>query len=111
AKSGERHGFPSPTATIQSLINGKVGLHFTLASRKIRTFLRLPHPPAKPLFRKAAAPSYGGRNAAKTGKRQAWNGMEPIIGQGGAAPAGADGLIIDTTTQNFTRDVLEASRE
>ena len=37
--------------------------------------------------------------------------MEPIIGQDSAGPAGVDGLIMDTTTQNFTRDVLEASRE
>ena len=37
--------------------------------------------------------------------------MEPIIGQGSAAPAGADGLIMDTTTQTFARDVLEASRD
>ena len=37
--------------------------------------------------------------------------MEPIIGQDSAAPAGADGLIMDTTTQSFTRDVLEASRD
>lgn len=37
--------------------------------------------------------------------------MEPIIGQDSAAPAGADGLIMDTTTQTFTRDVLEASRD
>lgn len=39
--------------------------------------------------------------------------MEPIIGQGGGqggAP-GADELITDTTTRNFTRDVIEASRD
>lgn len=34
--------------------------------------------------------------------------MEPIIG---AAQGGADDLIVDTTTQTFARDVLEASRE
>ncbi|MBX3494138.1 MAG: thioredoxin [Parvibaculum sp.] len=33
--------------------------------------------------------------------------MEPIIGQGAAD---AEGLIVDTTTQTFARDVLEASR-
>ncbi len=36
--------------------------------------------------------------------------MEPIIGNSPDAPA-ADGLIVDTTTQTFTRDVIEASRE
>ncbi|MEQ8282271.1 MAG: thioredoxin [Parvibaculum sp.] len=34
--------------------------------------------------------------------------MEPIIGNAGAD---ADGLIVDTTTQTFAQDVLEASRE
>ena len=34
--------------------------------------------------------------------------MEPIIGQGAAD---AEGLIVDTTTQTFARDVLEASRQ
>jgi len=34
--------------------------------------------------------------------------MEPIIGNAGAD---ADGLIVDTTTQTFARDVLEASRQ
>ena len=34
--------------------------------------------------------------------------MEPIIGQGNAA---ADSLIVDTTTQTFARDVLDASRD
>jgi putative thioredoxin len=37
--------------------------------------------------------------------------MEPIIGQGAAGPGGMDGLIIDTTTQNFARDVLDVSRD
>ena len=37
--------------------------------------------------------------------------MEPIIGQGAAGSGSMDGLIIDTTTQNFARDVLEVSRE
>ncbi|MAM95945.1 thioredoxin [Parvibaculum sp.] len=36
--------------------------------------------------------------------------MEPIIGNSPDAPA-TDGLIVDTTTQTFTRDVIEASRE
>lgn len=35
--------------------------------------------------------------------------MEPIIGQANAAAA--DGLILDTTTQTFARDVLDASRD
>lgn len=34
--------------------------------------------------------------------------MEPIIGQGSAS--GADDLIVDTTTRNFGKDVIEASR-
>ncbi|MFN4353958.1 thioredoxin [Parvibaculum sp.] len=34
--------------------------------------------------------------------------MEPIIGQG--SMAGADDLIVDTTTRNFGKDVIEASR-
>jgi putative thioredoxin len=34
--------------------------------------------------------------------------MEPMIGQGAAA--GADNLIVDTTTRNFGKDVIEASR-
>jgi len=34
--------------------------------------------------------------------------MEPIIGNAGAD---ADGLIVDTTTQTFARDVIEASRQ
>ncbi|MGB6085708.1 thioredoxin [Parvibaculum sp.] len=37
--------------------------------------------------------------------------MEPIIGQGTAGSGSMDGLIIDTTTQNFARDVLEVSRQ
>lgn len=37
--------------------------------------------------------------------------MEPIIGQGATGSGSMDGLIIDTTTQNFARDVLEVSRE
>lgn len=36
--------------------------------------------------------------------------MEPIIGQGNAT-ANADGLIVDTTTQTFAHDVIEASRQ
>ncbi|HAC59167.1 MAG TPA: co-chaperone YbbN, partial [Rhodobiaceae bacterium] len=36
--------------------------------------------------------------------------MEPIIGNPAGAEA-ADGLIVDTTTQTFARDVIEASRE
>jgi putative thioredoxin len=36
--------------------------------------------------------------------------MEPIIGNAGNT-ADADGLIVDTTTQTFARDVLEASRQ
>lgn len=37
--------------------------------------------------------------------------MEPIIGQGTTGSGSMDGLIIDTTTQNFARDVLEVSRD
>lgn len=37
--------------------------------------------------------------------------MEPITGNGSAALQGADDLIVDTTTQTFARDVLEASRD
>ncbi len=36
--------------------------------------------------------------------------MEPIIGNPAGAEAAA-GLIVDTTTQTFARDVIEASRE
>ena len=38
--------------------------------------------------------------------------MEPIIGQGGGqgSMAGADDLIVDTTTRNFGKDVIEASQ-
>ncbi|MDX5365738.1 MAG: thioredoxin [Alphaproteobacteria bacterium] len=39
--------------------------------------------------------------------------MEPIIGQGGGqgSASGAEGLIADTTTRNFGKDVIEASRD